>query len=227
MILGGANETRRWTGAFVLVLGLHVLPGLIAATWLASERLPSPAEPAIYVDMAPPSAPSLTPVENPPGLRQDKAEEAPPSMVADNIEAPLVKNPAVPIPTQPVQRPQVERAAPAREATAPPAVAAPPAQRVSNAAPTWQGLVLGQLNKFKRYPVSAQFRKQQGVPWVRFTMDRDGKVVSVAMERSSGVDALDREALALPKRAQPFPKPPADVSGQAVELVVPVEFFLR
>lgn len=227
MILDGANEARRWTAAFVLVLGLHVLPGLIAATWLSSAIPSSPAEPAIYIDMAPPSAPPLAATENPPGPQQDKVNEAAPSEVADKIEAPLVNNPAVPLPMQPIQRPQVERVAPAKEAAAPPAIAAPPAQRVTNAAPTWQGLVLGQLNKSKRYPASAQFRRQQGVPWVRFTMDRNGKVISVAMERSSGVDALDREALALPKRAQPFPKPPADVPGQAVELIVPVEFFLR
>ncbi|CAN7424878.1 hypothetical protein LJR225_002756 [Phenylobacterium sp. LjRoot225] len=29
------------------------------------------------------------------------------------------------------------------------------------------------------------------------------------------------------KRVQPLPAPPADLSGDTVELVVPVEFFIR
>lgn len=57
-------------------------------------------------------------------------------------------------------------------------------------------------------------------------MNRDGKVLSVTLERSSGFGILDDEALALPKRAQPLPKPPEDLPGQTIELVVPVEFVL-
>ena len=73
----------------------------------------------------------------------------------------------------------------------------------------------------------ATFRRQQGVPYIRFVMDREGKVLSVRLERSSGYRPLDDEAVALPKRAQPLPKPPEDVKGETVELVVPVEFFMR
>ena len=87
--------------------------------------------------------------------------------------------------------------------------------------------MLGRLNQFKRYPREAQDRRQQGIPYIRFVMDRDGRVVSTMLERGSGYPALDREAVALPKRAQPLPKPPAEVTGSSLELVVPVEFFLR
>jgi protein TonB len=82
------------------------------------------------------------------------------------------------------------------------------------------------LNKAKRYPRDAQFNRQQGVPYIRFVMNRDGKVLSVRLERSSGFRALDDEAVALPKRAQPLPKPPDNLPGDTIELVVPVEFFL-
>jgi protein TonB len=79
----------------------------------------------------------------------------------------------------------------------------------------------------KRYPHQASFRRQQGVPYIRFVIDREGKVLSVRLERSSGIRALDDEAVSLPKRASPLPKPADDVKGDAVELVVPVEFFMR
>jgi protein TonB len=73
----------------------------------------------------------------------------------------------------------------------------------------------------------AMARRQQGVPYIRFVMDRDGKVLSSRLERSSGFPDLDREAVSLPKRASPLPKPPDNKRGDTLELVVPVEFFLR
>ncbi|MBA4750668.1 MAG: energy transducer TonB [Sphingopyxis sp.] len=93
----------------------------------------------------------------------------------------------------------------------------------------WQGAVLAALHKAKRYPRDAQRARQQGVPQIHFTMNREGKVLSVTLEHSSGFHALDEEALALPRRAQPLPKPPEEIRpGQdMIELVVPIEFFLR
>jgi len=58
-------------------------------------------------------------------------------------------------------------------------------------------------------------------------MDRGGRVLSASLERSSGFAELDREAMSLPNRAQPLPKPPEERAGDTLELVVPVEFFIR
>ncbi len=58
-------------------------------------------------------------------------------------------------------------------------------------------------------------------------MDREGRVLSVRLDSSSGVKILDEEALGLPKRASPLPKPPDEVTGNVIELVVPVQFLLR
>lgn len=107
-----------------------------------------------------------------------------------------------------------------------PPVPLPPAPRLSSGQPTWEGQLLGRLNQFKRFPSAAQRLRQQGVLYIRFVMDREGKVVSSRLERSSGFRSLDDEAVALPKRAQPLHKPPEDVGGQTLELVVPVEFFI-
>ncbi|WP_256213574.1 energy transducer TonB family protein [Sphingobium sp. YR768] len=114
------------------------------------------------------------------------------------------------------------------EPAAPKTAPAPPASQVSsNAHDTWEGRVLAALNKHRRYPRLAMVRRQQGVPYIRFIMDREGKVLSSHLERSSGVSELDREAISLPKRASPLPKPPQDKSGDTLELVVPVEYFLK
>ncbi|MFT3967795.1 MAG: energy transducer TonB [Sphingobium sp.] len=87
--------------------------------------------------------------------------------------------------------------------------------------------MLGALDKVKRYPREASFRRQQGVPYIRFVMDRQGRLLSVRLERSCGFRSLDEEAVSLPRRAQPLPKPPEEVKGDTIELVVPVEFFMR
>lgn len=115
-----------------------------------------------------------------------------------------------------------------RETAAPKTVAAPsPLQVRSNATDSWEGGVLTALNAQRRYPRGAMARRQQGIPYIRFVIARDGRVLSPRLERSSGYAELDREALALPKHASPLPEPPGDRPGETLELVVPVEFFLR
>ncbi|PNU03051.1 energy transducer TonB [Novosphingobium guangzhouense] len=67
-------------------------------------------------------------------------------------------------------------------------------QKVSDAKPTWEGQVLAALNKVKRYPREASFRHQQGVPYIRFVMSGEGRVLSVRLERSSGIRSLDDQS---------------------------------
>lgn len=87
--------------------------------------------------------------------------------------------------------------------------------------------LLGHLQRYKRYPRAAQARGRQGVPYIRFTMNREGQVLASALERGSGHEALDAEALALVVRAQPLPTFPEELAGDTLEIVVPIEFRLR
>jgi len=227
MLVEDRAEVRRWGSAFVIVLLAHAAPAVVAAYWLGPTIRPSAPEPAILIDMAPPAAPPVPPSEQPPGPKQVKAEVPKPKVQADPIKTPPVPNPAVAVPVALPQPPQTEAKQAAPQTTAPPARPLPPAPQASSGQITWQGQVLGRLNQFKRYPSGAQSRREQGVPYIRFVMDRNGKVLSSMLERSSGFADLDREAVKLPQRAEPLPKPPADVTGDRIELVVPVEFFIH
>src|SRR6266511_2632071 len=94
-------------------------------------------------------------------------------------------------------------------------VPAAPAQgqitpNTSNAVPTWKTQIVALLERNKRYPESAQSRRQEGVAQVFFSLDRQGRVIDSRVVRSSGASALDDEALALLRRAQPFPPPPPE-----------------
>ena len=98
----------------------------------------------------------------------------------------------------------------------------------TSAAPaSWQSRVLGHLAHFKRYPGDARQRKRAGAAWVRFQVDRDGKLLASELVTSSGTVLLDREALQVLERAQPLPAPPASVLRQGtVTVTLPVSFKL-
>lgn len=177
-------------------------------------------------DVPEPETPPAPETEAPPAPEQVENRRTPQIEVLE-IPPPLVEVPHANPMRAPVAEPRVDAAAPTEQAHAPEARPLPTASPASAEKPAWEGQVLAALNRAKRYPREASFRRQQGVPWIRFVLDREGRVRAVQLERSSGIETLDREALALPARAQPFPKPPGTVIGDQIELVVPVEFFLN
>jgi periplasmic protein TonB len=81
------------------------------------------------------------------------------------------------------------------------------------------------LARDKRYPPEAEARHSTGTARLSFTMDRSGRVVSRHIEGSSGVAALDQEALSMVERAQPLPVPP-DMAEPRKTLTVPIRFSL-
>ena len=96
--------------------------------------------------------------------------------------------------------------------------AAPSSGTASSASiATWRGTVIAHLNRLKRAPGGSR-----GVATVAFSIDRNGNVKSARLVRSSGNSALDREALALVRRASPVPRPPPNVSGSSLLLTAPV-----
>ena len=83
------------------------------------------------------------------------------------------------------------------------------------------------LNRFKRYPEGAKLHHQEGIVSLHFTMDRNGRVLSFEIAKSSGSAALDAEARELIQRAQPLPALPTQFSRETLDLVMPVEFSLH
>ena len=218
--------------------------------------VPEPPPAAIAIDMAPePVSTPTPPTAAPVGPQQtlsvpDPEPVEPPKVTAPPSPAP---NPPVPLPKpekipklvkkhKPVpqlHKPVPDKTPPADATTAPPSSEAPPAPAQAAPAPgassskashdplTWQGALLAQLEKFKRYPSDAMANHQEGVPTVTFSMDRKGHVLSASLSSSSGHPLLDQEAVALPKRAQPLPVPPDSVEGDPITLTVPVEFYIH
>ncbi|WP_174850077.1 energy transducer TonB [Yersinia artesiana] len=92
----------------------------------------------------------------------------------------------------------------------------------------WKSRLQGHLMGFKRYPPIARKQHQQGTAIIRFVVNKEGYVLSTMLIKSSGAAALDQEALAVIKRAQPLPLPPAELlSNGQVTLAMPVGFDLK
>lgn len=219
--------TNRWIG----LLGTAAIYAMLLAGFFFTISpifvRQAPTRTLTVMEIRPPASPP----EAPPRKKEPKPVEKK-ETPRERVQTAPVKQTIPPIPSvtvsSPVETMPVEIAPKEPETSAPKTVSAPPAPQVSNnGRDTWEGRVLAQLNKYRRYPSIAMLQRKQGVPWIRFIMNREGKVLSVRLERSSGVPDLDREAVALPKRAQPLPTPPDNRPDDTLELVVPVEFFLR
>ncbi|PVM82224.1 energy transducer TonB [Caulobacter endophyticus] len=239
-----SGRKRRWSLAFTVAVALHVALLLGAYLRLSRPEAP-PAAPieAISVEFAvEPVAPLRPKDERPPGPEARAsaaaiATPAPPKAI-DRPPDPLGILPAVVRSAAKASEGEASaRPSAPSEAAAPPTAPAPPAPVMAaprtsaasarDAAISWKGLILGRLQVYKRYPRRAQSAGQEGVVHIAFTVDRGGKVLSARIAKGSGYPLLDDEALATVRRASPMPPPPGDVPGDPVEVLAPVEFFVR
>ena len=79
----------------------------------------------------------------------------------------------------------------------------------------------------KTYPPLARERKQQGKAFLSFKLDRDGKILELSIENSSGHKILDHAAIKAIKDAAPFPTIPASLNKNYASLKIPISFILR
>ncbi|MEE9331638.1 MAG: energy transducer TonB [Methylophilaceae bacterium] len=150
---------------------------------------------------------ALTPIEEP------LPEVAPPPVVEEVIAVQPSDEitPEVVVPPAPTESPP------------PPE----PSQADKNNALSAYGSLLGRaIAKHKSYPKMAQRRGWQGTVLLSLKIDGDGNVLSAIVRDSSGHDSLDKRALAMVKKASPFPKPPPALQGNSFNLAVPVTFKL-
>ncbi|KXX65561.1 energy transducer TonB [Marichromatium gracile] len=83
------------------------------------------------------------------------------------------------------------------------------------------------LDRHKRYPRQARRLRQQGRVEISFTIDRQGRLVAHRIVSSSGHPLLDAEVKAMLQRANPMPRPPAEIARDRLTIQVPIDFALR
>jgi protein TonB len=243
----------RWILAAAIVLAAHV--GLMATYVLFRSDLPEGVHdaPAVILDLAPVAvAPETLPIDIAPGpMSVEQEQQLPAPKVAELPKPELVvkptpaENPEVVLPIE-QPKPEVKPDAKPEEkvldankeerkvalvAMAPPMakriapeMAAPRAGDVSTVPPSYIGTLMAHLNRFKQYPKGTNVT---GVAIVSFSMDRNGRVLTKRVSKSSGSEALDNEALAMFVRAEPLPAFPRDMAGPTHSFDAPIRFTIR
>lgn len=240
-------QIRFWSASALGAGALHVVVGaamILRVDSASAPALPPPAALVVELTELPPAAPPVPLNELPVGPESvEHAPREPPPRQEPEFEPPpeveTAVAPEVVVNTDSEPERESEEQSPATITAAPEAIQAPADQRVAarlagavSAAPSdaeqaWESLLLAHLERNKRYPGAAQRKRQEDVIHVRFVMDREGRVIEHTIQRSRGFPLLDREVTELLERSQPLPSPPAEVEGGKVEMIVPVEFFMR
>ncbi len=83
------------------------------------------------------------------------------------------------------------------------------------------------LDRHKTYPREARRKRMQGTVILHFRVTREGVVMSHEIRQRSGYLPLDIEAEAMLARAQPLPSFTEAMTGDYLDITVPVQFFLR
>jgi protein TonB len=215
--LAPARPKRNRAAGIAGVIAMHAL--LVAGYLFAAPAFTKPQGPT-----------SVTLVELPPEIEK----RVDPKPLIPDFAPPPVFVPAAIIPevqlATPTPPPVITvPVAPPSPPTAPMAAPAPPAPPAitGESQAAFAGRLFKHLNSYKRYPERAKLRHQEGVVSIRFTMDKTGHVLSFAIAKSSGSELLDAEARDLVKRAEPLPPIPPEFGRETLDLVVPIEFFLR
>ena len=239
------QKLTRYSASLAVVLGVHAVAVILALNWKSSPPVPLPPM-AMLVELAPvpaPPQPAPPKVVTPP-QPPTPVEELPLPKLAEalkpTISVPKPKPKPKPQPPKPVEKkPEPVKEKPsetppseAQPSNVPPAKSAQPspgptaAQNAAKA--SWQGTLLAHLQKYKKYPPGAQARGKEGLNRLRFVVDAEGKVLSYELVGRSGNADLDRATLEMIRRAQPLPKPPADMlNNGSIEIVAPFVYSLE
>ena len=221
----------RWSVAALAILALHAAMVVLVVWWYARKPVRLDIMPAIAVTLAPveSSSPEIQQqdIAVGPTMQQAEAPKDPPKVEEKPVEQVVQPPPQAAEVTLPrvepkqVEKPKPEQRPPAPETRAPQKTEHF-GQFTQAGSDAYNALVFGHLQRFKRYPSAA--RGAHGTVVVRFVLDRAGAVSESAVTKSSGNDALDREALEILRRASPFPPFPAAKPGPQDSYFAPVNF---
>jgi protein TonB len=232
------GQAMRWSVAAAIVLAAHA--GLAAGYLLLRQAASdgAPQAPVMILALAPLPVAPQSDLDIAPGPQMQESLALPePVPEVRRDDPPAIETPVVAMRAQkPQVEPRPEKKPPAPRTTAAPrspvhtgsiAAAPAPGSNTNAVSPSWINLLFSHLLRYRQYPSAAQAARQEGVVTLGFTMDRNGRVLSRHIARSSGVATLDAEALAMIERAQPLPAFAPEMAGATRSFTAPIKFSLR
>ncbi|MDE2584021.1 MAG: energy transducer TonB [Betaproteobacteria bacterium] len=246
--LGSGPGIRLPRNALLLSLAAHaaallLLPGL-------QRHTESTALPPLSVILQPPAsamaAPAPAPVTPAAPERAAQPMERPrpaapstsfaPTLVAAAAPARVPPPPASAEPQSTTPRPALPTAAASATTATVAATATPPLPPAPEAGPSPAVLarsledygrsLSNLLARQQQYPRLAALRGWEGEVRLRLRVARKGSLVAVQVERSSGYEVLDQQALQLVQGAT-LPLPPESLGDREFQIVVPVNYRLQ
>jgi protein TonB len=240
-------QSRRLAAASAVSILVHGLASVLVppmrldlaptAPPLEVVLLPPPAPPAVEPEAKSPQPPVRS--EGKPAARSEEARTPPPAQRARE------RRPAPKPPAAQQEEPRVAEE-PAPEQIEPPAsvaIARPPEMPVPTppstppAAPSepsspelladYGKTVSELLARHREYPRVALARGWEGSVMMRLRVAPGGRLVDAFVEKSSGYEVLDEQALAMLKRVPALPEPPEALRDREFAILVPVVFRLQ
>jgi protein TonB len=90
---------------------------------------------------------------------------------------------------------------------------------------TWQKELAAHFDRYKRYPSDRSQLSAELI--VSFELDRTGHVLSTHIVQGSGDVSFDEAGLAMMRRADPVPAPPAPVADEGLTFTMPIIFRVK
>jgi protein TonB len=143
---------------------------------------------------------------------------------------------AAEVPTKPalaeLPPPVTELPRPPAVVVAEPAIEPPPIpadggkdNQLAQTMQAYRQAIMAELAAERSYPRGPLLAGYEGAGTILFHIDRDGRLLDVAIETSTGRKALDRAALALVRSAAPFPAVPPEMPDR-LEVSLPIRFLI-
>lgn len=229
----GSNRGRHgpFALAFALSASAHVAILALCVAFVAGGPATAPASTLVRIELVRGTAPSRdetrrdTPGESVPATATDRrdARAAAPRAPATSAPAPDVASRET---SDAIAAPSAEPTQAEMPISSSPGVAAATRTDAPNAPNALALQVQSQLERFKLYPRAARRERIEGTALLRFSIDREGRLLERALVTSSGHAVLDRAALELLARAAPYPALPPDATLERIELTLPVDYRL-
>jgi protein TonB len=96
----------------------------------------------------------------------------------------------------------------------------------SAAEASYMAQIRARIQRFKTYPPEARRQGIEGIVRVTFRLDSSGRLLTASVSSGTGVAILDNEALAIVRRASPFPPVPPSM-GTHFTVTAPIRFTIR
>jgi periplasmic protein TonB len=165
-------------------------------------------------------------------VREAAAASAPAALSAAPAEAtpavetaPTTNSAAVTESRLPAREPEAARPVDSEVPIRPvPAAAGSPPDRSTRDA--YVRALMAALLEHRTYPAAARKARARGVVHVRFSINRQGQVLSSSIASSPGFAVLEQAALEVLRHADPLPRIPDGIANDRLTVTVPIEYTL-